>query len=297
MKSTNPAFLLGLLLAATSVTAIAAAPQITNQRQHVAVDLGQTNTFSVTARGESLSYQWRLDDHDLSFQTNNTLTIGPAQATDEGDYSVEVRNAEGTVVSTPVRLWVVPPATDFIKGNYTNSMGERLPYFYHLPADYDAGRSYPLFCLFHGTPGHEGMITNALSSYIGYANMPALKTMASYRQQSRDPVILFWPTRRTGDDSWNDAYLRLVSSTLDKLLSEFNVDTNRIYVAGGSEGVHAAWDIIAMRPGFFACAGFAAGWQGNARMTSVSDIPSWVWCAADDSLVANTRTWYEASAR
>jgi predicted peptidase len=34
----------------------------------------------------------------------------------------------------------------------------------------------------------------------------------------------------------------------------------RVFVCGGSEGVHAAWDLIAMRPGFFSSALFASGW-------------------------------------
>lgn len=280
-----------LVLAALTATAVASAPQIEpgTKLQHAAVDIGRTNTFTVTATGEALSYQWRLDGQDLPSQTNAALTIGPAQPSDEGDYTVEVRNSEGAAVSDPVRLWVVPRATDFIKGNYTNGMLERLPYFYLLPANYDPQRSYPLFCLFHGTPGHEGMITNALPGYTGYANMPALKTMASYGQQARDPMILFWPTRRTGDSTWSDAYLRLVSGMLDQLLTEFNVDTNRIYVGGGSEGVHAAWDLIALRPGFFACAAFTAGWQGNAPVALVKDVRAWVWRAADDSPVGKTR--------
>jgi predicted esterase len=286
MKTTHPCFLAGILLAATAATAIAAAPQIkpTTALQHTAVDIGQTNTFAVTATVEALSYQWRLDGRDLPSQTNATLTFTAAQPSDEGDYTVEVRNSEGAVVSEPTRLWVVPTAANFIKGNYTNSTGQRLPYFYLLPANYDAGRSYPLVCLFHGAPGHEDMITNAVPAGPGYANMPALKTVASYRQQTRDPVILFWPTRRTGDGSWTDDYLRLVSGMLDKLLTEFNVDTNRIYVGGGSEGVHAAWDIIGMRPGFFAGAFLASGGrQANTAAAFIKDVPIWFWCAADDS--------------
>jgi hypothetical protein len=95
----------------------------------------------VTATGEALSYQWRLDGRDLPSQTNATLTFAPAQPSDEGDYTVEVRNSEGTAVSEPARLWVVPTAADFIKTNYTNSTGQRLPYFYLLPANYNSGRT------------------------------------------------------------------------------------------------------------------------------------------------------------
>ena len=72
------------ILHAVVPRAIAAAPQIkpTTALQHAAVDIGQTNKFTVTATGETLSYQWRLDGHDLPSQTNQTLTFAPAQPSD-----------------------------------------------------------------------------------------------------------------------------------------------------------------------------------------------------------------------
>jgi hypothetical protein len=86
--------------------------------QHTAVDIGQPHTFRVTATGGGLSYQWRLDGDDLPGETTESLTFDAVEPSDEGDYTVEVRNADGAVVSESVRLWVVPPATDFVKGNY-----------------------------------------------------------------------------------------------------------------------------------------------------------------------------------
>lgn len=47
---------------------------------------------------------------------------------------------------------------------------------------------------------------------------------------------------------------------LYQFIVQFSVDTNGIFDMGESEGVHANWDAIAMRPGFYAVAvGFAAG--------------------------------------
>jgi len=277
-----------LLLASLTAAAIAAAPQVKpgTSLQHAAVDIGQTSKFTVTATGEELLYQWRLDGHDLPSQTNKTLTFAPAQPSDEGDYTVEVRNAEGTVVSEPTRLWVVPPAVDFVKDNYTNSAGRRLPYFYLLPANYDPARRYPLMCLLHGAPCDETAITTPNYGYAGLANYPIFKVLASYRQQARDPVILFWPTRRASDQNWTDEYLQLVSGALDRFMTQFNVDTNRVYAGGFSE-VFATWDLIGLRPGFFAAACVAAGEQGSTPVASVKEVPFWVWCAADDNWGAN----------
>ena len=63
--------------------------------------------------------------------------------------------------------------------------------------------------------------------------------------------------------------------------------------------MHAAWDVIAMRPGFFSAAGLAAGWQGNASVSSVKGVPVWAWCAADDEAgqLGNTQSFVRALRR
>ena len=124
----------------------------------------------------------------------------------------------GAVTSDPARLWVMPPASAFIKGNFTNALG-RLPYFYVLPTNYTASRAYPLWLNFHGIGYDETGITNPIAGWPGYAQLCAAKTLISYRQQQRDPVILLWPTRRAGDTQWTDAYLNQTSALLDQFIS------------------------------------------------------------------------------
>ena len=86
-------------------------------------------------------------------------------------------------------------------------------------------------------------------------------------------MIELWPMRPGGDWDWTDAYLRQVSALVDQFIPQFNVDTNRIYLRGGSE-VYAVWNPIAMKPGFFAGATFAAGPQGS-RPAALKDVPVW----------------------
>jgi hypothetical protein len=200
--------------------------------QHQAVDVGTGTSFGVTASGTApLFYQWRLDGHELPGKTRSTLTINPAQPADEGDYTVVVTNVVGAVTSEWARLWVVPRATNFIKNNFTNALG-RLPYFYLLPTNYNAARTYPLWFNFHGTPGDETVMTTPNYGYPGYLNLPGVKAFASFRQQAQDPVIVLWPTRRAGDQSWTDSYLRQASALLDQFIAQFGVDTNRIFITG-----------------------------------------------------------------
>ena len=86
--------------------------------QHQAVHIGSNASFTVTASGTApLSYQWRLNGQELSGQTSNKLNFSAVQPADEGDYTVVVTNVVGAVTSEPARLWVVPPATDMVKGN------------------------------------------------------------------------------------------------------------------------------------------------------------------------------------
>ena len=65
-------------------------------------------------------------------------------------------------------------------------------------------------------------------------------------------------------------------------MAAFSVDTNRVYVMGFSEGAHAAWDLLRLRPGLFAAAALADGWKGTAPPASIKDVPMRVWHAADD---------------
>jgi predicted esterase len=250
--------------------------------QNWALETGTDSSFAVAASGtEPLSFQWRLDGRDLVGETQNTLTLANLQPEDGGDYTVVVTNVAGALTSEPARLWVVPPAADFIKSNFTNEFGVRLPYYYLLPPNYTTARTYPLVLNFHGSGGDETVMTTP----TGFLTYPRMKVFASYEQQEADPTILLWPARRAGDGSsiWSADYLQLTSGLLDQFQTEFSVDTSRVYVTGFSEGSHAAWDLIAIRPGLFAGAGLAAGWAGSAPPAAIKDLPFWVWCARDDA--------------
>jgi predicted esterase len=260
-------------------SAIASPPVIkpSTSLQHRAVELGKRASFAVTASSDApLFFQWRLDSKDLPAQTNKSLVLNAVQASDEGDYTVLVSNLDGSVLSEPVRLWVVPPSTNLVKRNYTNDAGLRLPYFIATPANYDPSRSYPLVVFLTGGHADEAIFAGFMT------DNPVTRVLASYQQQKVDPVFFVWPCRRSGDANWNDRYRTLVSDLIDRLMSDYTIDTNRVSIGGISGGTGIAWDIVGMRPSLFSAGSMMSGGQGTTRATNLKDLPFWAGCARDD---------------
>jgi len=83
---------------------VSAATAISLQPQPQTVCTGAPATFSVTASGASLTYQWRKGGVNLSGATNPTLTIPATTAADSANYSVAVTGLCGTVTSLPAKL-------------------------------------------------------------------------------------------------------------------------------------------------------------------------------------------------
>lgn len=264
--------------------------QYTTALQHQAVHVGTATSFAVTAYGDStLTYQWQRNAQDLAGQTNATLPFAAVQPTDEGDYTVVVSNEFGVATSEPARLWVVPPPSAFIRGDFTNGTF-RYPYYYLMPTNYNSAHSYPLVCFFHGGYGDEITFTNGAGGppgWLGYVNYPSMKVFASYRQQVTDPAIVVWPTLPAGGSPWTDPrYVWQTTNLLHEFITRFNIDTNRICVGGLSAGVSPAWDLMALRPELFAGAMVLDGWRGGSPATALKDVPLWTFHAADDSTVS-----------
>ena len=82
-------------------------PEITAQPQAQTVFADSNASFSVTAAGKYLTYQWKKNGSNLTAETNATLTITDANATlHDGNYSVVVSNDFGSVESVLVTIQV-----------------------------------------------------------------------------------------------------------------------------------------------------------------------------------------------
>jgi hypothetical protein len=82
------------------------APTITTQPSSQTVVAGGTATFTVSASGSGLSYQWTLNGASISSATNATLALATITAPQAGNYAVIVANAGGSVTSSAATLTV-----------------------------------------------------------------------------------------------------------------------------------------------------------------------------------------------
>ena len=74
-------------------------PVITGQGIGGNLDVGRNVTFSVTAKGTGLSYQWSKDGIPLPHETNSSLVFTNLQFSDAGGYRAVVTGTYGSVTS------------------------------------------------------------------------------------------------------------------------------------------------------------------------------------------------------
>jgi sugar lactone lactonase YvrE len=87
------------------------APAITTQPAAQSVSAGGSATFTVTASGADLAYQWQRDGKDIAGATSASYTLDNVQGADTGaKFTVIVKNGGGSVTSTAAVLTVLPAA-------------------------------------------------------------------------------------------------------------------------------------------------------------------------------------------
>jgi hypothetical protein len=95
-------------LVSTAATLTVLSPPSVTAPQSVAVGVGGTASFSVTAGGTSpFGYQWYQGATALSGATGPALNFSSVQTTNQGQYKVVVTNIVGSVTSAPAMLTVL----------------------------------------------------------------------------------------------------------------------------------------------------------------------------------------------
>lgn len=83
-------------------------PSITTQPVSKIVCAGLSATFSVTAAGTGLTYQWKKDGQNLTGKTASSLTLDNVSNTDAGDYQVVVSGVCDPSVTSQTATLTVP---------------------------------------------------------------------------------------------------------------------------------------------------------------------------------------------
>lgn len=169
-----------------------------------------------------------------------------------------------------------------------------LPYHIYVPANIKKGKPYPVVTFLHG---YSDLTIDTHKGFPkGIWSLPLI--------QDRHPHILFLPRYRSYDDMWvQDDYRAMVIEALDDLIKEFNsndetpnIDTERLYLTGFSQGGMGTWNFIKNYPHKFAAAaplsGFFNGPQTVSEADAIKHIPIWIFNGDSDKGIAGSRLSY-----
>ncbi|MGK0188943.1 MAG: hypothetical protein ACI9R3_004758 [Verrucomicrobiales bacterium] len=102
-------------------------PSILTQPLDQNVLLGEPFTLKVVADGEApLAFQWQQDGVDLPGETADTLEIFSSVASNAGEYTMVVSNANGTATSDPARVLILEEVPGLMFNTGVDDDGELL---------------------------------------------------------------------------------------------------------------------------------------------------------------------------
>jgi len=163
--------------------------------------------------------------------------------------------------------------------------GMAVPYAYHLPADYDPAREYPLVVVLPGWGSGYNGVNEGVQVAVDISTTAWLQE--EWTGSDEDVIVLSPQTQRVGTDAESAAMVAL----LDEFMGRFSVDGGRVYVQTFSWGSTLAWDAMADRPGIFAGVLIAAGFPVSAAQAALiaQDLtPVWITHGTNDPVLPVT---------
>jgi len=171
--------------------------------------------------------------------------------------------------------------------------GFSMSYRLYIPADYDAGKSYPIVLFLHG----YGEIGSNNSSQILASQGAAI--WASPQDQQDHPCFVLAPqSTMTGwtsiasyglDDPYEpQADLELAYKMLQSVISEYSIDTTRVYGTGSSMGGYGIWAMAIEHPNLFAAIVPVCGDADQSTVSILKDLPVWIFQADSDPTIPSS---------
>jgi predicted peptidase len=184
-------------------------------------------------------------------------------------------------------LQLVPqnqPVDGFIAAVYKKH-GAVMPYRLFVPQGYSPGKKYPLVIWLHGagSAGSDNLGQISLDNKLGthFWTRP--------ENQEKHPAFVLAPQSQGG---WDDnssgnlsKELKQVLEILDLVRKDYQIDPERMYIAGQSNGGIGSWGLITKKPGLFAAAISLCG-AGNPKLASrAAGTPMWAFHGEKDDVI------------
>lgn len=194
-------------------------------------------------------------------------------------------------------------ADDFdLTGSYTTEDGKiTLKYASYVPAENAEKGSTPLIIWLHGA-GEGGtdptisimgnkvvnLATDEIQGFFGETGAQILAPQTPTMWMDNGKGEYSTPQNSKDGKSY---YTEALKSLMDKYISEHpEIDTNRIYIGGCSNGGYMTMNMITNYPGFFAaaypvCEAYSKEWLTDEKVAAIKDLPIWFTSAKTDGTV------------
>jgi len=193
---------------------------------------------------------------------------------------------------------IQPVADKFLKAMYTDpETGATMPYRLFVPENYDPAKAYPLVLFLHGG-GERGSDNEAQVM----ANQGAT-VWAKPEAQAKHPCFVLAPQAR---NTWDGGFtvtrgednkvslgrvldvstdLDMAEKVLEKVIATYNIDKNRIYATGVSQGGFGVWNLNEKYPDLFAAMVPICGGGDPAQAYKLKNKPIWAFHAEGDPII------------
>jgi len=174
---------------------------------------------------------------------------------------------------------------------YSNEAGLTMPYRLFIPEGYDKRKAYPLLLWLHGAGGHGKDNLQQISG----DQIPGTRIWTKPTNQARHPTFVLVPQSQQGwgvfpKDNAIRPELLMALEILNAVMKEFEIDSQRIYVAGQSNGGWGTWALITHNPRLFAAAIIVCGVETVPNQADrVVGLPIWAFHGTKDPSIGATR--------
>ena len=198
----------------------------------------------------------------------------------------------GTAFLLPKQIVVAQKASVFLTKIYKNSRGETMPYRLFVPRGYNKQRKYPLVLWLHGGGGRG----NDNVKQISGGNTLGAHVWTQPENQSRYSCFVvapqcpeneYWTIFNTTQPS---RQMQLALEILQDLQRTFNIDSQKLYVAGQSLGGFGTWSVISEHPQMFAAAVPICGGGTESEASKLIRMPIWAFHGEADQAVSVERS-------
>ena len=199
-----------------------------------------------------------------------------------GNYtSISVEAYRSNSISNKATCKVIDN-TPLFESGMKSSVYSNWNYYLYVPNNVRKSEKRPLVIFLHGS-GERGNNITALNSY-GFAKY--IKNGENYNSFILIPQL---PSGKT----WADNVSTLMN-LIKKIVSEYNIDEDRISISGFSLGAIGLTNVIKENQNYFSCAVLIAlGGRGSSYATYFKNIPTRIYAGSNDTSLGNSSTTKE----